>query len=249
MTRNVLNIIPDAVSSEIFGYPVVDWHCNSPAISTAEVSEVVNLAAKELGAQLISVVITNPNPSIVNSFIKSGFEFIQHRLNIQKELEYSNYNFYPFTLIPLSDKNELKQLLKYCKNLSFDDRYSVDPGIGKQLAVLRNKHFLKNSFIQHEEWIYLLVNRSRGTIDGFRSYKITENADATVLLGGTLKKDRIFDYDKILNYLEFSALYSRDIKTLQTVVSVTNQEELNRYISEFGFRVIFSTLVLRKFLY
>lgn len=249
MVNKGLNIRPDAVSSEIFGFPVVDWHCNSQRLSPGEVLDVINLAHQQFNARLISVVLTNPSPLLVSTFMQSGFEFIQYRLNIYKELEHFNYNFYPFIFTPLSNKNELKELLKNCNNLKFDDRYSVDPAIGKLLVIKRNKHFLKNSFSQPDEWIYLLKNQSRGTIDGFRSYKITGNNDAAVLLGGTLKKDKIFDYDKILNYLEFSALFSRHIKNLQTIVSVNNHEETNRYISELGYRVIFSTLVLRKFLY
>lgn len=246
MKNEKLNISRDLNTSTIFGYPVVEWHCDSLSVLPEEVSQVINMAQQQFDAKLISVILACPKPLVVSAFERCGFSYIQDRLNIQKQLTAATYNFYPFVFVPVSEKRELTELLKYCHKLKFDDRYSTDPTIGKSLSLQRNKQFLINSFQNNNQRIYILWNRTRKTIDGFRTYDFSKKGVASVLLGGAVKNDKVFEYDKILNYLEMEVLYSLNIRKLSLVVSTTNYPEINRYISELGYRVISSSVIMRK---
>lgn len=245
MENKEINIHFDKLTSDIFGYPVVDWHCLSQDISIEQIISVEQQSVLQYNTKLFSVQLTDPSLSLIANFEACGFKFIQCRLNIQKQLTPDSYNLYPYAFIRVSDKKQLDDLLNYCNKLKFDDRYSIDPSIGKALSLKRNKQFLRNSFDQKDERIYVLMNQTRNTIDGFRSYKFSKGV-ASVMLGAAVKNDRVFEYDKILNYLEMAVLYEQKIKTLRIVVSSTNYNEINRYISELDYRVVNSSMVLRK---
>jgi hypothetical protein len=236
----------DKVSSGIFGYPVVDWNYLCEDISVEQILTHEKQCIEQYNARYISLSLPCAKPHLISAFEECGFKFIQHRLNIQKQLSSGSYNLYPFVFIPLSDKIQLKELLKKCNKLFFDDRYSTDPTIGKSLSLQRNKQFLINSFQNNNQRIYILWNRTRKTIDGFRTYDCSKKGVASVLLGGAVKNDKVFEYDKILNYLEMDVLYSLNIRKLSLVVSTTNHPEINRYISELGYRVISSSVIMKK---
>lgn len=245
MVNKNIDIQYDKVTSDIFGYPVADWHCLSQDLSLEQIFSVEKDTIKQYNTKLFSVLITQPNITLISNFESCGFKFIQCRLHIQKQLTPDTYNLYPYAFIQVSDKKQLVGLLNYCSKLKFDDRYSIDPIIGKSLSLKRNKQFLKNSFEQKDEHIYVLLNKTRNTIDGFRTYKFSKGT-ASLMLGGAVKNDRVFEYDKILNYLEMAVLYEQKIKTLNIVVATTNYNEINRYVSELGYRVVSGSMVMRK---
>ncbi len=240
------NVRVDQSTSKIFKGNVIDWIINNKAVSFEKISSIDNEIKIKYNPRIVTAFFTSSELQIFNYLINLQYEFIQCRLSVEKEITPNYYNLYPFELVRVSEANQLKELLELCNNIIFDDRFSIDPKISNKLALQRIKFFLEQSFANKNEFIFLLVDKVNKSFHGFRSFSVNTNHTAKMLLSGTVKSDALFDYGKIINYLETTEFNDLDIRKVKTVISINNYDEINRYISEFSYKVVNANIVLRK---
>ncbi|MDO9152907.1 MAG: hypothetical protein Q7U47_04230 [Paludibacter sp.] len=239
-------ISKDPIASHILNANVVDWHFNMKSSSFEHIIRDEEQIIANYQPHILSVFLSSPTPEHINLFIKAGFEFIQCRLAIEKTISSQHFNLYPFELVEITEQKQFNDLLLLCKRIVFDDRYSIDLLIKPAKALERNMYFLKEAFEKKDQFVFLLINRTQNAICGFRSFKVVKNHTASMLLTGITKKDNLFDYAQIISFLELKALNDLNISKVNSVVSVNNFEEINRYIGELGYKVTNSNTVLRK---
>jgi len=243
------NIFLNKTDSRYFGCNIVGWNVLKP-LNTNDIAVQLKEILKQYDPALITVFL--PVGDIISSgnFPIHEFQFIECRLLIEKELTEptGSYITYPYEFLEVTQRNQLNRLKKACENMFFDDRFFTDPLIDDQLAFHRNIFFLEQSYTRKNEFIYILQNSNTNEILGFRSFQTTSKAEASMLISGYISEKKEENFQELINLLELETLHETGIQLIKAVISVQNYDEINRYISKYGYKIYDSKILLRKLL-
>jgi len=159
--------------SRFFGANAIDWKLTNPVSREQVFIEEAELIEK-FNPFIITAFISHHNIQSIATFTSCGYEFIESRLLVEREMDDANvsYNLFPYEFIEVTEKNQLNKISELFVHFRFDDRFSIDPKIDKKLGQQRNFFFLEQSLKRKDEYIYMLQNSITHEISGFRSFKI-----------------------------------------------------------------------------
>ena len=235
--------------SRFFGQNLVGWKFNDENHIPVVKKHEVEILQKYQPA-MISVFIPVNYISSVHAFSKMGYDFMECRLFVQKELDghTKSYSLYPYEFIEITSRKELNNLLKIFDHITFDDRFFADPEIDNKLAIKRNIFFLEQSLKRKYERIFILQNSNNNEILGFRSLKFKDNKEVDMLISGIVQEKTEENIQELINVFELQILDDMGVQQINMVISAKNYDEINRYLSKYNYIITDSKLVLRKIL-
>jgi len=242
--NNLIQI--NKTDSRFFGAKAIDWKIAIPLSREQVIREEAELIQK-FNPFIITVFISHHDIQSIATFTSCGYEFIESRLLVEREMDDSNviFNLFPYEFIEVTEKSQLKKIRELFEHFQFDDRFSIDPKIDKKLGQQRNFYFLEQSLKRKDEYIYMLQNSITHEISGFRSFKISPGYEASLLVSGIIEKPGE-DICELINIFELEKLSDMNIRRVKAVISITNTDEINRYIAKYGYTLSGSKIVLRK---
>ena len=235
--------------SRSFRQNLVTWKFDAGADFTVIEKQEQEIIQKFQPA-MISVFLPVQSVPAVHAFTKLGYEFMECRLLIEKELDgpVKSYTLYPYEFIEIISRRELKHLIAAFQDFAFDDRFFADPQIDDQLALNRNKFFLEQSLKRKNERVFVLQNSNSGELLGFRSFKLKNNTVVDMLISRFLQKKTNENIQELINLFELQLFNDLGVQKIHAVLSAKNYDEINRYLSKYAYTITDSKIVVRKIL-
>lgn len=194
--------------------------------------------------------VSSTDLGAVQTLEQAGFGFSEFRiysqLHIQKD--YSGYEaFYPYKLIQLVEKEQLKQAQKLLLNNRPDDRFFHDPLLKQALSREREIRNLEKSFQSYpSEFLLGLYNTTTGKLVAFRSGAIRQKHNADYYLSAIAPGVDKKHFAEILDHSCISYLHTRGVSHINAVSTGFNIDELNRLTLKHNFRIQSTEVIMRK---
>ncbi|MCF8380686.1 MAG: hypothetical protein K9H49_14005 [Bacteroidales bacterium] len=181
----------------------------------------------------------------------AGFRFVEFRykktLDINTFHSISEFAFYPNIIKLIADKEDYEKAELLLKNSIADDRFSRDPIIPAELSQNRLQAYLKKSYDNYpDEFIYGLFNKNTGELLAIKTGEIKSKIEAT-FSQTALKED--LDIEKLtymIDALIISKLKEAGTTIFSTVTSGFNMMEMDLHISGLKYKIVSTSVILRK---
>ena len=232
-----LNFLNNGTDSNLLGLPVYDIEM-APHIIALH-AEIESTIAGLTFPCLLNAYINIDDLNSISVFTDLQFQFIECRLHVLKELQekFHSIVLFPFVFNRINEVSDLADLIRQCEGMNFDDRYSCDHHIDREVALNRNIFFLRQSFIRDNEPIFVLKNQFDNSVLGFRSFRLDSEIEASMLLCGVNKSINEEKYLKMISLFELEVLSNLGIRYISAVLSARNSGEINRYIADHGYTI------------
>src|SRR6201999_3058271 len=128
--------------------------------------------------------------SSIHSLEKNGFSFIEFQIREVAKLKntFKPFPFEPYKFEPVTNEDDLKEILSIASTTFEHDRFSIDPLISKSFSAERYKKYILKSFEAKDEFVYKFYNSTTQEILGFKTHKIISETEALMFLGGVVNK-------------------------------------------------------------
>lgn len=187
----------------------------------------------------------------IQALEQAGFGFSEFRVYTQLQLKNTfsgGYDaFYPYRLIQLTEKDQLKQAQKLLLKNRPDDRFFHDPLLKKAISRDRELHNLEKSFRSYPtEFILGLFNTTSGKLVAFRSGAIRQKRIADYYLSAITSGVDKNQFAEILDHSCIAYLHDKGVSSINAVSTGFNIDELNRLTQKHNFRILSTEVVMRK---
>lgn len=240
MQLTILNL-----ETQLLGFPVIKLSVSPP------LSDELYGLEKELEAYskyYLYVELSATNLSTIHELEMRGFRFSEFRIHLSRDLStYENYShsLFPYYADLISDSKGRKESLQLLSKQVFDDRFASDPSIPKKFSRNRNLLNLEKSFDNFpQEQVIGLFNSTTATLEGFWSLSITDGFLAH-LYQHAVNPDNKYHLLPILDALVLSYLKEQNIQEVNVISTGFNISEIHRLMTNSGFEVTQSTIILR----
>lgn len=194
--------------------------------------------------------VSSTNLEAVQTLEQAGFGFSEFRiysqLHIQKD--YIGYEaFYPYKLIQLVEKEQLKQAQKLLLKNRPDDRFFYDPLLQQAISRERELRNLEKSFRSHpSEFLLGLYNTTTGKLVAFRSGAIRQKRIADYYLSTIASGIDKKHFAEILDHSCIAYLHAKGVIHINSVSTGFNIDELNRLTQKHNFSIQSTEVIMRK---
>lgn len=230
--------------TELFGYSVYDLRLEESFDDETFRESLISLNKPNL----ITAYLPVDQIASIEKLGHLGFQFVECRLHVTKEPKgyFNSLDLFPYTFNRVNDTDELEALINLCDSMEFDDRYSCDHRISRDLALGRNKFFLRQSFERDSEPIYILKNSYSGEVLGFRSFRLDSDIEVSMLLCGVVPGYLADKHLQMINTFELEVIGELGVQYIKAVISARNYLEINRYLTQNGFLIDYAEYVCRR---
>lgn len=194
--------------------------------------------------------VSSTDLATVQTLEQAGFGFSEFRIYSQLHLQndYTGYEtFYPYKLMQLTEKEQLKQAQKLLLKNRPDDRFFHDPLLKQALSRERELRNLDKSFRSHpSEFILGLFNTTTGKLVAFRSGAIRQKRIADYYLSAIANGVDKKHFAEILDHSCIAYLHTKGVSHINAVSTGFNIDELNRLTQKHNFRIQFTEVIMRK---
>lgn len=194
--------------------------------------------------------VSSTDLEAVQTLEQAGFGFSEFRIYSQLHLQndYTGYEaFYPYKLMQLTEKEQLKQAQKLLLKYRPDDRFFHDPLLKQALSRERELRNLDKSFRSHpSEFILGLFNTTTGKLVAFRSGAIRQKRIADYYLSAIATGVDKKHFAEILDHSCIAYLHAKGVSHINAVSTGFNIDELNRLTQKHNFRIQSTEVIMRK---
>ncbi|MFZ4395737.1 MAG: hypothetical protein ACOYOU_08945 [Kiritimatiellia bacterium] len=184
----------------------------------------------------------------VHALEDHGFRLIEcqirSRVRLNRPFDVSGFAGYRYEEV--KDQEALDVVLELAGTAFSHDRFTVDGGLGPELAGARYRAYVRQSFQQPNEAVFRLVDCASGQTVAFRTHRYLGGDKVLLLLGGVRSELRDLGLGPICAYYCFNDLLVRGIRYATTHISAANYPVFNLEIGRLGFRVLTTFAVMRK---
>jgi hypothetical protein len=185
----------------------------------------------------------------IHFFEEHGFRFIE--LKIFKTLILDDQlrntrSIYPFIAKEITEKSDFSKILHLLNKVVFEDRFSLDNQFDPELAILRNRAFLKRSFSSQNEFLLAFLNSVDQAIIGFQSGKFLDKDTVLLYLNGLASGLNENHYREISDTLLYNWLKIKKIRNVHALSSGVDLKELNLSLTREGYIIDSNKVILRK---
>lgn len=231
------------IDSSVFGFH--SWMLDqvSDSSSFASVLDYVKRSDKK---SFVTCKIQIDRIDLVHAAEQVGFSYVetqfQTSLRIPKEFDLSRY---PYDYVRVETRSDLNEVLDIAAKSIEHDRFSRDPLIGKVTSGERYCRYLENSFDRDGDEIWSVRSRQSGKLLTFRSHRIVNHKEVSLLIGGVHPAHKESGLGVISSHFCFSMLKSSGFTRANTHISAANLPIVNLEVGHFGFRIVNAYVVLR----
>lgn len=197
----------------------------------------------------IQICIDISKLDIIHFFEEHGFLFIElkilKKLILDDQLQNTS-STYPYVVKDTTEKSDLNKILLMMRNVMFEDRFSLDSQFDPELAILRNRAFIKKSFSSKDEFLLAFLNSVDQGFLGFQSGKFLNRDTVLLYLNGLNSQINENHFREISNSLLYNWLKIKKIKTVYALSSGVDLKELNLSFSREGYEIDSTKVILRK---
>jgi hypothetical protein len=176
-----------------------------------------------------------------------GFRFIE--CQIQSRFLFSEpciVDDENFTYTQVLTKEDLESVISIARVAITEDRFSKDFELESSLSASRYELYLRDSFENSTDEIWLLKSKKSGEPIFFRSHRKLENKEVLLLLGGTATKYLNLGIGIVAWNFTVNQMLKSEVKGATTNISASNIAVFNLEINHIGFKVRNTFAVLRK---
>jgi hypothetical protein len=243
-----MEVTKNVIDSDIIGCPVLeisgfDGSCDLAALEAEYVQR----------DNPLYVICKLPVEQIadIHHLEDCGFRFVEFQMRLRgalrKTYDTSGYNY---SFLPVTGSEDLQAVLELASTIFEHDRVSRDPFFrqweGRSISGERYRRYVQKSFEAVDECVYKLVDNSTGEIVGFSTHRILTPNSALLLMGGVQNDARNLGVGAINDYFALNELKRKGLKWFHTHVSGSNYPIINLEVRGIGFRVVQSSVVMRK---
>lgn len=214
--------------------------------SAGDFSAAASVLSGSPGQNYVSCKLPIDRIDLINAAEDSGYSFIetqlQTSLRLPKPFDTSRY---PYDYVQITTEEQLHEALYMAETTIEHDRFSRDPLVGRQVSGRRYSRFLRQSFALENEQIWCVRSRSSGRLLTFRSHRIENERDVTLLIGGVHPDFKDSGLGVISSHFCFSQLRNAGFRSAHTHISAANLPIVNLEIGHFGFRLVNTFVILR----
>jgi len=247
LTTLNMNIEILASESTILGRTVLEL-CNWKNVS--EIISAEDQYIKEHHPLYVFCKVSSTDLGAVQTLEQAGFGFSEFRIysNLHLQKDYTGYEaFYPYKLMQLTEKHQLKQAQKLLLKNRPDDRFFHDPLLKQALSRERELRNLDKSFRSHpSEFILGLFNTTTGKLVAFRSGAIRQKRFADYYLSAIATGVDKKHFAEILDHSCIAYLHAKGVSHINAVSTGFNIDELNRLTQKHNFRIQYTEVIMRK---
>lgn len=181
----------------------------------------------------------------------AGFRFVEFRykknLDINSFHSISEMSFYPNIIKEITDGIDYQKAQQLLKDTQADDRFSRDPIIPEELSQNRLQAYLKKSYDNYpNEFVYGLFNKNTNELLAIKTGEIKSKTEAT-FSQTALKEDLdIEKFTYMIDALIISKLKENRTTIFSTVTSGFNMMEMDLHISGLKYKIVSTSVILRK---
>lgn len=233
------------LETQLLGFPVIKL---GDFISLTDDLQALEKDLEAYTKYYLYAELPATNLEIIHELETHGFRFSEFRIHLSRDLStFENYShsFYPYYADLISDSKGRKEALQMLGKQDFDDRFASDPSIPKKFSQSRNIHNLEKSFDNFPtEQVIGLFNSTTSTLVGFWSLAITDGFHAH-LYQHAVDSGKRAHLLPILDALVLSYLKEQNIQLVKAISTGFNISEIHRLMTNSGFEVTQSTIILR----
>jgi len=194
--------------------------------------------------------VSSTDLASIQTLEQAGFGFSEFRMYSQLHIQnnYTGYEaFYPYKLMLLGDKDQLKQAQKLLLKNRPDDRFFHDPLLKQTVSRERELRNLDKSFKSYpSEFILGLFNTTTGKLVAFRSGAIRQRHIAHYYLSAIAFGVDKTRFAEILDHSCIAWLREKGVSHIHAVSTGFNIDELNRLSQKHNFRIQSTEVIMRK---
>jgi len=187
----------------------------------------------------------------VHALEDRGFRFVEFQMRLRGALRKTyDTSGYDYTYSEVTGARDLEAVLDVASSIFEHDRVSRDPFFqrwtGRNISGERYRRYVLKSFEADNECVYKLVDNATRDVVGFSTHRIPTPESALLLVGGVRNSERAGGVGAINDYFALNELKRKGVKWFHTHVSGANYPIVNLEVRGIGFRVVQSSVVLRK---
>ena len=186
---------------------------------------------------------------IIHFFEDHGFRFIEmkifKKLFLDDQLQ-NTASIYPYIAKEIAERSDLNKILKLFDKVVFEDRFTMDSQLDPELAILRNRAFIKKSFSSQDEFLLAFLNSVDQGFLGFQSGKFLNRDTVLLYLNGLNSQINENHFREISNSLLYNWLKIKKIRTVYALSSGVDLKELNLSFTREGYEIDSTKVILRK---
>ena len=197
--------------------------------------------------RLVVAKVPAENVAAVRALEDAGFRFAEFQIMMVYRLRHRyDTSHYPYHWESVTDPATLDQVLKMAASIFTHDRFTTDPMLGETLSARRYQAYIRNSFADPEERVYVMRHDATGQIVSFGTFRYLGPQEIRLLIGGVAAEFRGTGLGTIHDYVGLNTYYDLGIRTIRTAVSGINIPIINLEIAHLGFKVASTRVVLHK---
>lgn len=225
-------------------------------ISIIEYSSVMDIIANEIflvnkfDPYYVSCKIQSSDLSSIHTLEQVGYRFSEFRVQMllhTSDTDETGSVIYPFKAEFTADKANLRQARKILLAQSDDDRFSSDPLIGNEFAKKRVVRNLEKSFRRFpNEFVVGLFHIQTDELLAFRTGAFLSQSEVHYYQYGVAQGRETDHTADLLESLSIALLRQHGVSIIHAITTGYNITELNRLTRNHGFKMIGSTVIMRK---
>lgn len=233
------------LETQLIGYPVIKM---SDVTSFEDELNIFTKFLEPFKKFYLYTELAATDLKVIHELESYGFRFSEFRIHLSLDLTtYENFShsFYPYFADLISEPEWKKAALQLLSKIDSDDRFASDPTIPKKFSRSRNILNLEKSFANYpSEQVIGLFNSTSSTLEGFWSLSVVDNY-MVHLYQHAISPGQRTQLLPILDALVLSYLKEQNIQMVKVISTGFNISEIRRLITNSGFEVIKSTVILR----
>ena len=232
------------IDTDIIGGPVLEVRDFDPE---RDLAAFEHEAILPLHPRLTVLKVPAEQIAAIHSAEALGFRYAENQLQlIHRMKQRPDPGQYPYRFEPVRDEAGLGQVLDLAATIFAHDRITTDPLLGHDFAGRRYQAYVRKSFGDPEEEVFLMRNLETGNIVSFATIRRQGPSEARLLIGGVANAYKQTGLGVIHDYVGLAAYYDLGIRTIHTSVSAINTPIMNLEIRHLGFKVVQAWVVLHK---
>ena len=240
-----MNVEPIHIDSQVLGRCVLSLQELNPSLPFKDF-ETAYLKEHDPGYVYCKVPLERmPDVHFLES---QGFNLIECQIKFSVKLlkPYDLNPFQGYIYEPVEREEDLEVVLGIAAETFTHDRWRVDPLLAPRLAGERYKAYVRNSFIDNKERLFLLRDKRSRSPVAFRTHRMISDKEVLFLLGGVDPRFKNMGLGLISEFNEFNELISQGCQKGTTHISAANYPIFNLDMNRSGFRVVTTFAVMRK---
>lgn len=206
----------------------------------------IKSVASYSGRSYITCKLPIENLDFIHAAESAGFSFVETQFQTALKLTRTfDTSTYPYEYVPVLSESQLSEVQQIAETSFEHDRYSRDPRIGRNLSALRYRRYLENSYNNDKDEIWAVRSRVTGDLLTFRSHRVINKSEVTLLLGGVHHDFKKLGLGVVSSHFCFNHLRDAGFRRAITHISAANIPIVNLEVGYLGFKVVKSCVVMR----